>query len=251
MQPSQPGSYTQQPFAPNPYAQPMPTVPIVPPKSGRAVSLGIIISFIMTIVLLLGAIGFGAWAFMSRQDYKTNVDKKVASAVVVAKQQEDVVKDAAFAEQEKQPFHTYKSPATYGSISITYPKTWSAFVTEASAVQAGSFPVDGYFHPGFVPGTQSGTDFALRVQVLQQSYATVMSAFNSQTKAGKVSVSPYAAPKVPSVVGARVEGAIIQGKVGSMVVLPLRDKTIEISTQSATFIKDFNNTILANLTFEP
>lgn len=210
--------------------------------------MGIIISFIFTIILLLGAIGFGAWAFTSRQDFKDNADKKAAAAVAVAVKKEDAVKDAAYAEQEKQPFKLYKSPATYGSISITYPRTWSAFVSETVT---GSSPIDGYFHPNYVPGFQSGTDYALHVQVLSQSYATTMTPIASLVKSGKVSVAPYTAPKMPGIVGSRVEGSFIQGKNGVLIILPLRDKTIEISTQSRSFQADLENTVLANLTFEP
>jgi len=46
-----------------------------------------------------------------------------------------------------------------------------------------------------------------------------------------------------------VNGQIEPNKTVSMVILPLRDKTIEISTQGDQFRSDFTNNILPNLTF--
>jgi len=221
---------------------------IAPQKTGRGLSLSVIISLIISILLLMGAIGFGAWAYMSRQDYKDNVDKKVAIAVTSAKQQEGVVKDAEFAQKDKNPARTYKGPATYGGLVVMYPKTWSAFVTEGGSQTL----VDGYFHPSYVPGLDSKTAFALRVRILNQSYATAAASYASSIKLGKLHAAPYAAPKVPSITGVRMEGELSTTvKNGVMILLPLRDKTIEISTQSQDFLADLNNFALANLSFEP
>lgn len=186
---------------------------------------------------------------MGMQDYKTNIQPKIDKAVAIAEENTKTAKDKEFVEKEKNPLKEYKGPAAYGTVSIHYPKTWSAFVTETNS---GSTPVDGYFHPGFVPGIQSETDFALRVKVVSQQYADVMKQFESKAKAGKVKVSPYTAPKLGSaVVGSRVDGEINTGQQDSMVLFPLRDKTIEISTESNQFLGDFNSIILANLTFVP
>ena len=53
---------------------------------------------IVTVLLLVGSLAFAGWAFLGRQDYKNNTDKKIADAVTIAKQKEDGVKDVAFAE---------------------------------------------------------------------------------------------------------------------------------------------------------
>lgn len=243
----QPKLPPQQPFAPNPYAQLNGQQPVATYKPKNHMPL-LIIALSLTLLLLFAAAGFGMWAFTSRQDYKNNSDKKVAAAVQVAKEQEGKAKDAEHAEQDKSPTRTYAGPAQYGSVSIQYPKTWSAFVTESN----GGIPIDGYFHPSFVPGTQSGTAFALRVQVVAQPYSQVARQFDPTTNKN-ITVKPYSAPKVPSVVGMRVDGQIVQSAklVGTAIVLPVRDKTIIVSTQSVTFRGDLEKYILANLTFEP
>jgi hypothetical protein len=208
----------------------------------------LITALIVSVLLIIGLATFAFWAYGERQDYKDRSDQKSAQAVKKAEEELTKKKEAEFTEREKQPFKSYTSPSTAGTIAITYPKTWSAFVTENDKAPT---PVDGYFHPGFVPGIQSGTSFALRMEVVNQSYDQVMRQFESNIKSGKAKLSPFRAAKVQAVLGSRIDGQIATNKQGSIVVLPLRDKTIKISTEGSNFIADFNNTILANLTFVP
>lgn len=198
--------------------------------------------------LLLSSIGFGAWAFMSRQDYKNNSDKKVAVAVAQAKTEESVKKDAEFVEAEKSPLKTYVASETFGSLSFQYPKIWSAYISEAGK---SSTQLDGYFHPQYVPDVASTTAFALRIQIVNTSYEQTLKLLDSSVKAGKVKVSAYRPPKVESVLGSRMEGEIASKKQGTMVLLPLRDKTIKVWTENSEFLNDFNATILTSLTFAP
>jgi hypothetical protein len=185
---------------------------------------------------------------MSRQDYKNNVDKKISDAVIIAKQQESTSKDKEFVEKEKDPLKEYKGPATYGSLSLKYPKTWSAFVTEKSTSDP---QIDGYFHPNVVPGIQSGTAFALRIKIVDKQYTEVLKGFADKTRTNKVAVSAFRAEKVPSVLGSRIDGEINTGQKDSMVIFPIRDKTLQISTESTDFLNDFNKIILPSLTFVP
>lgn len=215
-------------------------------KKGHGMAL--LVALIISLLLLIAVAIFGFWAFSGRQDYKDNVDKKISQAVSEAKAQVAAAKDKEFLEKEKSPFKQYKGPSKFASVEITYPKTWSAFVTETD--KSGT-PIDGYFHPLFVPGKDSGTNFALRVQVLGQSYDTELRQFDSRAKAGKVKISPYKSPKVPDVLGARIEGEINPGQKATMVLFPVRDKTLKIYTESEQFLNDFNNTILSNLVFVP
>lgn len=210
----------------------------------------LLVPFILVILLFLTTAGFAYWAFMGRQDYKNNSDTKVSSAVAQAIKQEDTKKDGQFAQQAKQPLRTYSGPEAYGSIKVNYPKTWSAYVVETA--NNSSLPVDGYFYPGVVPSiTDQTNNFALRLQVVQQSYSDVLANFSGDIKAGLVTVSPYSLPNVPSVVGVRIEGQIVSKKSGSLVVLPLRNTTLKIWTEASQFENDFNNNILPNLSFSP
>jgi hypothetical protein len=113
--------------------------------------------------------------------------------------------------------------------------------------------VDGYFAPGTVPSISNPHSvFALRVQVISQAYAQTVQTFGSQQKAGKLTISAYALPKLPQVVGVKVTGQVSsQSSATTMVILPLRSQTLEISTQGSLYLDDFNNNILANFSFSP
>ncbi len=198
--------------------------------------------------LFLVAAGFGVWAFMGRQDYKNNVDQKITAAIAVAQQQTSDKKDAEFLEREKTPFRIYGGPSAYGSVSITYPKTWSAYVDETGK---SSLPVDGYFNPATVPGIQSGSNFAIRLQVINQQYAQEIRSLDSGIKAGKSKASPYVPPKVSTVTGIRVDGEVTPNKKGSMVILPMCDKTLKVWAESDRFVGDLDKIILPNLVFVP
>ena len=205
--------------------------------------------FVIFLMLFVFSAAFAVWAYQGRQDYKNNVDQKVALAVNAAKKQQNATDSKNFTEAEKQPLRAYKGPEAYGSLLINYPKTWSAYVDDTGNNQT---PVNGYFHPATVPSTSNqDAVFALRVQVVAQAYSEVVAQLTNQNSQQKFTVAPYSAPKVPKVVGIRIDGQLSETKTGSMVVLPLRDKTLELSTESQDFESDFNTYILPNFTFIP
>jgi len=209
-----------------------------------------LIAFILTAVLLVGALGFGMSMFSSRQDYKNNTDTKISAAVEDAEKKLSEKKEVEFAEKEKNPLRTYTGPTAYGSLTINYPKTWAAYIDE-SGKSSSSSPVDGYLNPAFVPGLQTNSNVALRFQVINSTYATNARSLEALVKSGKIRTTPFVAAKVPSAIGVRGEGEIMTGKTGALVLLPLRDKTLKIWTEASQFVPDFNDIILPTLTFVP
>lgn len=209
---------------------------------------GLLIALIFSILLLIGAISFGVWAYGGMQDYKNNVDAKIATAVEVAEQKLSTQKDKEFVQKEKNPLKTYDGPGTYGSVSIKYPKTWSAYVVQQDG---GGTPIDGYFHPNFVPGIQTKTGYALRVQVVPTSYDLTLKQYGELIKVGKLKASAYRAPNVSNVLGTKLIGTFPSTKVGEMVAFPLRDKTLLVFTEADQFKADFEGIILKNMKFVP
>lgn len=215
---------------------------------------GLVISLVMTVVLLIGAISFGAWAYSSQQDYKKNSDAKAAVAADVAKEAANDAKEKEFLERVKEPYKTYEGPDTAGSLVLNFPKTWSGYVDDGGAAGSTNSGVglNGYFSPGVVPSTTDrDAAFALRIQVVPQAYASVLEGFGSQQQAGKLSISAYVLPKLPKIVGVQVKGELADKKNVTMVVLPLRGDTLEVWTEGSQYIDDFNNHILPNLSFSP
>jgi hypothetical protein len=212
---------------------------------------GIGLSLIICVIILIATFCFAIWSFSSRQDYKNNTDQKIATAVTVAKQLEDTAKDKVFAEQEKSPLKTYNGPEAYGSIVLQYPKTWSGLVYDSSTSDA---LVNGYFYPGVVPSISDQTStFALRMQVLSQPYSEVLKNLQGlqDDTEHPVTISPYALPKVPGTVGVQLNGNLPNEKNGVMVVLPLRNQTLQLWTEGSQFTNDFNTYILPNFSFSP
>lgn len=208
----------------------------------------LLIPLILVILLLIGAGGFAYWAYGGRQDYKDNVDVKIADAVAVAQQKVSTQKDKEFAQKEKYPYNTYTGPSAYGSLIVKYPKTWSGYVATSNSVN----PINGYFHPRQVPTiTDINNSFALRVAVAQQPYSAILQQFQIYVKQGKTKAHAYRSPNVPNVVGTRFDGQIGSQKQGSMIVMPYREKTLEVWTEDASFRADFDNIILPNFSFSP
>lgn len=201
-------------------------------------------SLVMSVVLLVISVGFGAWAYVSRQDYKNNTDQKIEQAVAVAVERTKTEKDNEFIEREKEPLKQYKVPSDLGSISLSYPKTWSgqAEVKDGTGVFI--------FHPDVINIAEE-TVYALKISVENTSYEEEVLKLDQQVREGKAKAVVYKLPKVPNVLGVRINGEIGEGKQGSMIMLPLRDKTIKISTESQSFLGDFNKFILPNLSFSP
>lgn len=215
-------------------------------QQGSASGIATIIIFV---VLLIAALGFGGWAYKERTTYKTQSDRLVATAVkenTTKVQLEDAEK---YAEAAKEPYLTWQGPSAFGSVEITYPKTWSVY----SDGQAGtSSPVNVFAHPAVVPTIKDdNSSYALRVQVVPTAYSAVLSQLASAQKSGRVTIAVYSLPKNPEVVGSRVSGQISQKKQGTMIILPVRDKTLKIWTESAAFQPDFDNVILPNARFSP
>lgn len=219
-----------------------------PNRQGGYIS-STLISLIIASVLLVGALIFGGWAFASRQDYKNNSDKKAAAAAALSKEKTEADDAVKYAEAAKKPLKTHVGPSQFGSVNIVFPKTWSAYISETGK---GSSPVDDYFHPDFVPDIDAQENaYALRVEVVDQAYDRVIEQFKNDIAQRKVAAAPYALPKVPTVVGTRFEGQVEKTKQGVMVVLPLRNMTLKIWTESSDFVADFNTNILPNFTFSP
>lgn len=213
-----------------------------------------ILTAVILVILLVASLGFGGWAYTKMQDYKTNSDKKAAAAVAAAAKTQAAQLQAQFDEQSKSPNKTYVGSSTYGTITFNYPKSWSAYVDTSNQGQ----PINGYFHPDVVPGIQTKTAFALRLQLLSSDYSQALQQFQSQIKIGKITARAYLPPKLNGVTnvqpGTLLSGAINsadQTQNGTMLIIKVRDKTLEIYTESNDYLNDFNNTVLSSLTFAP
>jgi hypothetical protein len=200
------------------------------------------------IMLILASVAFSGMQAAKKQS-------KTDAAVAASAKQQQTTAQVGYDKLLKEPYKTYTGPESFGTISFNYPKNWSAYDGGS-----GSEPINMYFHPDIVPATSSDTAYALRVELLNTDYASVLQGFQSQIQQGSISSHAYvpvSLAKNPSVqAGVRLDGAISQSSTGvtrqgSMVILKVRDKTLQVYTQASSYLSDFNNVVLPSLTFAP
>lgn len=205
----------------------------------------LLIPVVVLLVLTLALAGFGFWAYVNYVDHKNNVQEKVEAAV---KESNDALQkklENEFLEKEKEPYKVYESPGELGSVRITYPKTWSAFMDEKIR---GTVALDGYLHPGTVKSDNSGLKYALRVEILNREYSKEVSDYQKKADKGEVKASNI---QVSGVAGVRFDGTIEKDVQGAIILIPTRDKVLKVWTESTEYLSDYNEVILKNLSFTP
>ncbi len=199
---------------------------------------------LVVVILLLGAAIFMAVSSNNKyQEQKNNVQAIVDKNVTQAKKEQKISLDKEYDEKSKLPYVTYEGPSELGSVKITYPRSWSAMYN-----QGGSNLFSFYAHPSIVPSPDLKKKFALRVAITDGKYQDALSGYEKQTKNKNITISPY---QVSGVTGARIDGEINKDEDGSLVVFPVRDKVLYVWTQDKTYINDFNDIVLKNLSFIP
>lgn len=242
------------PMPPNPniFVSPQPGQapnPMVPPQLPHKTPVGLIVAAIVFGLLAVVFLVLTILFFSQMSDYKNNSDQKAAVAVEEAKVKQAEELKAQFAEQEKEPLRSYSAPGSAASVKIVYPKTWSLYAIEGKDGNS----VNSYFNPTLISDTGNKANvYALRLQVLDKQYATVVKEYESAAKKGEVAITPYKPELVPSAqTGVRIDGKIRDDISGAMVILPVRDKTIKLWTETGNFTNDFNTFVLKNLEYSP
>jgi len=235
------------PMGPSGPAVPVPAgmMPAPKPKKSNKLKIGLVVTSVLLVVfVILTVIYYG-----QMQDYKNNSDKKASVAVEQAKKDQEKQLNEQFAEKEKEPLKSYTGPVNAAAVKIIYPKTWSLYTVEGPSGNT----LSSYFNPNFVPNVSNKDNlFALRLNVLEQPYANILKTFESKVTKGDVKVTPFIASNVKdSETGVRIDGYITENTKGSMVLIPVRDKTIQLWTESGNYTADFDNFVLKNLTFNP
>ncbi|HSX28108.1 MAG TPA: hypothetical protein VLF60_01520 [Candidatus Saccharimonadales bacterium] len=216
-------------------------------KSREAGILNVLlVPVIVLCILAAGVTAFGAWSYTKYQDYKNNTDQKVAAAVTDAKQKQQTELAAQFAEQAKSPTRKFSGPEQLGTVGVTYPKTWSVYVGQDGSTDN---QFEAYFNPDVVPPiTDHKYTYALRITIQQRDYADFLKTFDSQIQKGLLKATPI---KLQSGEGMRLDGTFVNKTEGAMVLFALRDKVVQVYTESKEFVPDFDKTILPTLTFIP
>jgi len=199
------------------------------------------IPVILAILLLIGSVVTAVFFYTKYIDQRDNNQPKIEAAVAEAEEAQKSKLESDFVEREKLPNKNYTSPAELGSVKLVFPKTWSSYVE-----LGGGSDLNYYGHPNFVPS--KNVNYALRMSVTNRAFADEVKKYDSQVKKGTLKAT---AVQVSGTTGTRLDGLLKKDQEGSMVIFPLRDKTLKVWTESNEFKADFNNIVLANLTFVP
>ena len=209
-----------------------------------------IIAFIGVCTLLVASIIFGASSYSGENKYKNTANQMIATAVSQANNKLAAQLNATFQANNNSTVTSYTGPSQYGSVVISYPKSWSGYVDTT-----GSNPLEAYFNPGVVPSiNDQNSIFALRVEVITDSYNNQLALYTSQQnnqQGPSLTITPYTLKNVSNVVGVIISGPVQPNKQGVMVMFPLRTSTLEIWTESTQYSSLFTGQILPSVTFQP
>ncbi|MBR3319466.1 hypothetical protein IKG06_03095 [Candidatus Saccharibacteria bacterium] len=202
------------------------------------------IAIILLSLLLIGALLLSVYFYNEYQSAQSDVDSKIANAIVDAKKEVTDALEEEFAEREKIPYSNFTGPEDYGRVGFKYPKTWSVYIAK-DASKGGDF--EAYLHPSEVPAVSNNTIFALRVIIRSESFETAANRYQSlvNSKEKKLESSVI---NVSTTTANRYDGTLPNNLIGSIVIFKLRDKVVTLETDAEIYRDDFNK-ILESITF--
>lgn len=199
----------------------------------------LLIPLILVALVMVGTCVTTYMYYSKYADQRDNVSKKVTSAVELAQMEQKKKLDSDYAEKDKIPYKTYTTPSVYGSVKLTFPKTYSSFVNDTGS------SLDFYAHPNYV--ASKGVNYALRMSVADKVFSSEMKTYEGVVKKGDLKASSIS---VAGVTGTRLDGLLKKDQTGIIAVFPLRDKVLKVWTENLDYKADFEQT-LKTLTFSP
>lgn len=199
----------------------------------------LLIPLILAVLVMIGTSVTTYMYYTNFVDQRDNVNAKISSAVELAETKQREELELEFDEKEKLPNKSYTSPTIYGSVKLTFPKTWSSFVTDSGT------SLDYFGHPNFVPS--KNVNYALRMNISDRDFANEVKTYEAKVKKGELKASSIT---VSETTGTRLDGLLKKDQDGILVLFPLRDKVLKVWTENKDFKADFEN-VLKTLTFEP
>ncbi len=239
MEPKQNNSVLPTPPAPGPVT-PAPTPPPVssdPLPKRFNLNLPVILAAIMLVV----AIALGILAIIYIQKFNSaqvNVNQNRTEAAAIAREEQKQVDEKAFAEREKEPYRSYQAPGVLGAIKAEFPKTWNVYAEED---EASTSQLNVFMAPDVVkPPKSTSEPYSFRIRLERKLYADVLLTYQRDIDQGKLTAKNVT---VSGITGTRMEGQIDAQRTGVLTLLPIRDKTLYLWTESNNFVEDYNRII--------
>lgn len=206
-----------------------------PPKNSK----GLVVGLGLSAALFLGLF---VWQFVQASQIRSNAQAEQDRAVAAANEELQEKLQAEFKTTLESDTSNFVGPDVLGRVTFTYPKTWSVFVETKGT---NSIPLDVTMHPNAITDTTPA--FALRVQVIEEAYAEQVAEYNRSVEKGELTAKPVTYSEQN---GIRFDGLLEDDVQGSVVLLPLRDKTLLLQTESNNYQQVFT-AILTSLNYVP
>ncbi len=157
--------------------------------------------------------------------------------------------DKKFQEAQSSDTRTYTAPEFAGSFSIKLPKLWSLTVTP----NEGTNTIAAIANPEYIDTKVER--YALRFSLIDQPYTSYKTKLDQQTKQ-KVSAS-FKGLTASATTLSGIEGMKYVGQIstkipnGTVILVPIRDKTFSIETDDNAVYSEVFNSILSSVKLKP
>ena len=203
-------------------------------------SMSIIVGLIISVLVAVTFVGLFIWIWGQWSDLSKDFEAKVDAEVAVAVSENTAKLQAEFEEERKNPYNTFMGPVDYGSLTFSYPKTWSVYEVQ-DGVAGTDF--EAYLNPQRVSAIE--TTYALRVLIRNKTYDAVVGEYQKAVQEGSLTLATV---QVNGQTANRYEGRIDENRVGIFTVVKIRDKTAVIQTDAETFRADYD-ALMGTVTF--
>lgn len=201
-----------------------------------------VVFFTLTTLVLAG---LSIYYIRQYQTAKTTVDMQRAEAAEQARVEQKAADEADFAERIKEPYRSYSAPVVLGALQLSFPKSWNIYAEED---QDSGTQLNLYLTPDVVRADNNYNGaYALRLTLQRKLYTEIVEGLQEDIEEGLLRASPIT---VKGIEGTSYAGQVIEDRTGFMVVLPIRDKTLSIWTESTDYQKDFDK-IISKLQVSP
>ncbi|NCU40312.1 hypothetical protein EOL73_00950 [Candidatus Saccharibacteria bacterium] len=214
-------------------------------KQEQGIANPLMVMCILLSILSLVLGGAFIWAYSNYVDHRDNVQEKVEAAVTKAVNDQIEADKKDFLEKEKQPYSKLIGPEDLGSVSFSYPKTWSVYIAE-DGLRGENY--EAYLHPGSVPAVSASTPFATRLVISGDVYESFLRRYDGLVKKGDLRSNPIT---INNLTGVKLDGKFSNYRSGTMIVLKVRDKTVVVASDSTEFTKDFEEVVAKSIDFNP
>ncbi len=203
---------------------------------------GLNLHLILTVFLGIGMTLFGVvavYTYAESSNIKRTQAQRIAEAEKQAAAKQKGADELSNRIANQQPFRTFTAEVVDGAFKLQVPKNWSMYYARSSN---GQTQVDLMADPNVVvnnlPQQSSQNTHAFRLQLLRKTMQETVKPFSELVKKKQLTNSSVT---VSGITGSKFEGILdTQRHNGVVIVLPVRDKTIVLTTEDKTYINEFN-----------